>query len=282
MAVAAVAVSACDAPTDDEPQSSYGTGRVAIGVGVESNIALSVKSSGYQIASELLPAYEDYSLRVTGTYTDSDGVQQQYDQSFATLDEYNSAEQDLYGDYHPIYLMAGEYYAEIIDNRDPSEESATNAHFAGEGSFTVEARGYDGSTNISLTLQNSIVRVSTTEEFRRYFVGGAEMTLSTTSGSQIVYTYDSTEESEEQILFLANGTELWIEGYATKQATTEDASTATTITFNKSMIGTTTKGKMNSVVIDAEGIGNAMIDIILNGEIVLSSDEDVELNNPTI
>ena len=68
---------------------------------------------------------------------------------------------------------------------------------------------------LTATLQNSMVRLTTTPYFKGYFENGASLT-STTQGTKL--TVDPhTAASEEQLLFVTPGTKLSLEGYGVKQ-----------------------------------------------------------------
>lgn len=271
----------CSSPSDDMGGANdYGEGAVSLSVGVETGIEIVTKSSDqYQLASSLLPSTDEYTLRVTGEYTDRDGVDQVYACNFDSIDDYNSATIDEKGNACPPYLINGNYTATITDNRDGSVEGNNNAHFYGTLDFIVSSRTETTET-VNLTMQNSAFRVVATDAFRSYFAGGAEIKIYTEKGSTITYSYDGTTDStDEELIFVAAGTKLYIGGWAIKQNTTEESGSGTTVTFNDTTFGSaTTAGTLKTVSIDAEGVGSATINITIDGEVKATYNSSVDLN----
>ncbi|MFR9652117.1 MAG: hypothetical protein SNG35_08870 [Rikenellaceae bacterium] len=284
---------ACSAPAEESTQvESGGVGSVAISVEAESNIAVIARSEGYTISSELLPTESDLIL----TVTNSDGEQmfsQGYDSATGqnAVEIFNSCDQmeDYAGNVItcPLLLKGGVtgspeiYTFEINDGNDLDVESATNACFAATKQVEVLARDYRDESDpehFVLTLQNSIIRIFATDDFRRYFENGAEMTITTTAGTVLTYTYDGVDQSgESEIMFVQAGTTLTLGGWAVKQNTTEDENSATKVTFTSCAVGTAEMGRMNTIIIDADGVGTADVTITVSG-ITVENEEEFDLS----
>ncbi len=279
---AALLLLGCSESVEDlsSSQANVGYGRVYLSSTITNEVELSStrseEVSKYYIDDSLLPSSTDLSLIIDGDYIDAEtGETMELFYYYESLDAYNTAE-DV-GELIPPYLPAGTYTFTLSDNKKTSVEGETNACFSGSKQITVVARDSDGQETISVTLQNSIITLSTTEEFDNYFEGGAKLTLSTEGGAEI--NYDSSLDLGEQYLFVAPDTKLYLEGEATKQDPDGSGSTsASTVTFTRIEIGTTTKGALSRVSVDAEETGGSMITIILDDTVESVGSDEIELN----
>ncbi|MFR9557013.1 MAG: DUF4493 domain-containing protein [Rikenellaceae bacterium] len=272
------AISCNDTETGAE-EPNIGYGRLAIETSTDNVItATTTRSDIYYLSEDLLPSDDELTLYVEGIYIDSDsGETMTFSQGYESLDAYNESE-EVDGVMCPPYLPAGDYVFTITDSSDDTVESATNACFTGSSDVTIYARDYNATANITLKLRNSIIAIETTEWFDNYFAGGATLKLSTESGSEIIYDSTSSDEENNAILFVPASTTLYLEGEGTKQSPTEDPSDASTVTFTKSSIGTTTAGILSRVAVDAATAGGSKITITLDDTITDISYETIELN----
>lgn len=264
---------ACSKETTSDAELGYGSVSLSVMTVSEVESSSDTRATTYTISSELLPATEDLYLTIEGEYIDPETLETvQFSNQYSNIDVYN---EEL-----PL-LYAGTYTATVSDQKDISEESETNACFSGSVTFTVVARDKI-STTIPVNLQNSIVRLlSVTDNFKSYFENGAELTASTESGSTLLYTHPDNSENEGKILFVAPDTKLYLEGWGQKQDPTE-SSQATTSTFAKSEIGTTTANMMSTIEVDAAYAGGAQLEITFDNEIISVYESNIELNPITV
>ncbi len=264
----------CDKSGSGE-EANVGYSRLSIEASTNPTISMTTtrtEQAKYTIDEALIPTSDELSLTIEGSYIDPEsGKTESLTRSYENLDAYNRAEDDC-----PPMLPAGDYTFTLSDGRETSEESATNPCFSGSTSLTLYAQDYDAEATISVTLQNSIIALDTSDTFDNYFAGGATLKLTTKGGATI--DYDSTNYDPETILFVAPSTTLYLEGKGTKQNPTEDVDSAPTVTFAKSEIGTTTKGVLSRVIVDAANAGAGKISITLDDTITDIIYETIELN----
>ncbi len=276
----AMASVACSKTAEESSASlNVGEGQMTILLDASSQISATTRSADtYELPESVIPSESDFSLSITGTYIDESTLEtKSYSYSYASIEEYNTAYEAAGGVKSPPYMPVGSYTATITDNRDMSEESSTNACFAGSVDFEIEARIVTATTTVTATLQNSVIRIQTTDDFNNYFEGGATLTITTESGATLNYT-TPTDSDEEDILFVVPATTLYLEGSAVKQSPTESDSAAPTVTFAKQFIGTVTAGEMSTILVDADQTGGATFNVTLNDEITNFNEVNTELN----
>ncbi len=281
---AATAVACSNSEEIEASSQEYGVGRISLGVSASNAIEIIDSSesrattSTVEIPAEFIPEADDFSLVITGTYYDpSSETYMDFYEEYESLSAYNNMEIDTDdpSQYNPPYLVAGTYTAVMEYGEGVDVESATNAHFKGTLEFEIVARDVDGVATITATLQNSMIKLTTTEYFKKYFEGGATLTLSTTQQSKIIVdTMDA--ESEEQFLFVSPETTLYLEGEGVKQDPGNGS--APTVTFSKSAIGTTTAQTLSTVVVDADDAGGAAIEITMDDNYTEINEIDVDLH----
>ncbi len=260
----ALLVGCSDRAQVDEDQAVLESecGSVALSVSVCREVSSSSEARSeestldiYEIPSELIPVVEELPLTI-----ECDGEVYAEYESVSAYNEANSDGETL----SPPMLPEGEYTFILTSGGDETEESATNACFYGELTVDVVARDYDAEGAVTLSLINSIVRISTTEAFDTYFVGGAQLTLSTEGGATIEY---NTLDKSDEVLYVASSTALYLEGVGVTQPSTEDVGSSSSVTFARSLIGETTSGQMSSVVVDSSVTGEASITITIDDEV---------------
>ncbi|MFI3328375.1 MAG: DUF4493 domain-containing protein [Rikenellaceae bacterium] len=241
-----------------------GYGKVALNVATQSTIATrtSGESDRFELPEEYIPTADEIELRIVGTYLDVDDdlKQKEYDQTFESVAAYNEL---------LPYIPAGDYTASVY------HEGEAGAIFAGEVAFTVVARRLDAEESLTAVLQNSGLRVEATTIFLGYFGGGATLVISTSAGDEFTFVYPTDEEPT--ILFVDAELELYLEGEATKQPTTESGR-AETVTLTKQKIGTTAATTISRIEVDAAAAGGATITVKLNDTITSYTESDLELN----
>lgn len=237
-----------------ESTAEWGEGQVSLSS--QTQIALEETSrASYELSSELIPSSDQFSLELSGSYTDSEsGEQMSYSSSYESIEDYNA---------ELPWLYKGDYIA-TISYGDTSIESATNACFSGELKFEVIARKQSEEA-ITATLSNSAIRVVTTEWFDNYYTD-AEFSVTTAAGN----TFDFTP-NDGVVIFVPAECELTLEGSA------KNSQTGASVTFSKSSIGATIAHKLNSITINAGQAGGSIIEITLD-ETLTEVNTEIELN----
>ncbi len=277
----------CVACSSDEISSEitpeYGEGRISLGVSASTEVEIVSKSraaSTVEIPSEYIPETDDFSLTITGTYYDpSSETTLDFYQEYESISAYNSMESEVDANgvtqYYPPYLVAGNYTAVMEYGEGVDVENSTNAHFWGSVDFTIVARENDAEATLTVTLQNSMVMLNTTDNFRDYYAGGAKLTLSTTQQTELTIE-TLVEDSEEQILFVSPDTSLYLKGEGYKQDPGDGSSPK--VTFSQSYIGTSVKQTLSTVVVDTGDTGGATIGVTLNDEYTSITEESYDLH----
>lgn len=200
-----------------------------------------------------LPSAEDFSLTIEGTSL-------QYSSSWQTIADFNADN----------YLQSGSYKA-TVETGDLTEEGYDKAAFRGEQTFTVTARQ---NTEVAITahIVNALVKVTVTDNFRRYFTGGWQLTLTTAAGN----SFDVSEPSDEPIFMAPES--FSITGTATKQPNASGAD-GVTVTLPEMSRDNLAAQTLYTVTFDVSTAGSATLEILLDDTPVESITIDNELND---
>lgn len=200
------------------------------------------------------PAVEAFKLTI-------EGVDHTYKREYANIAAFNADGEN--------YLHIGTYKATVVAG-DLSVEGYDKATFVGSKEFTVSARE-NTQVDITAYIANTLVKVETTEAFKKYFVGGAQFELTTKAGNK----FDVTGKTEP--LFIAPA-EFVINGTAVKQATQSGAEGAT-VTLPEYKMETPAAKTCYTIKFDLKEAGGANIEITLNDTVVAVEPIDQELND---
>ncbi|MDE6861312.1 MAG: DUF4493 domain-containing protein [Alistipes sp.] len=200
-----------------------------------------------------IPTAEEFSLRI-------EGISLQYDSSWQTIAAFNADN----------YLNAGSYKA-VVEAGDITEEGYDKATFRGEQTFTVAAREQT-SVDIKAYIANSLVKVDLTDNFRRYFTGGWQLTLTTAAGN----SFDVSTPSDQPIFMAPES--FSITGKATKQPNTSGGSGIEVVLpeMSRDRLAAQT---LYTVTFDVSTAGGATLEILLDDTPVESITIDNELND---
>lgn len=198
------------------------------------------------------PAVEAFKLTI-------EGVDHTYKKEYDTIEKFNDGEN---------YLHVGTYRATVTAG-DLSQEGYDKATFVGSKEFSVSARE-NTEVNITAYIANTLVKVETTEAFKKYFVGGSKFELTTKAGNK----FDVTGKTEPLFIapeaFVVNGT-------AVKQATQSGAEGAT-VELSYEMESPKAQ-TFYTIKFDLKEAGGANIEITLNDTVVVMQPIDQELND---
>lgn len=249
---------------NESSPAEIGEGSITISTNIETKASQSDSSSGiFQIPSDLIPSEEELTLHITGEYVDIDTNSKiSYDESFEGITTFNS-------DFS--VLWCGEYQATLSDGNDPQTEGEGCVHFASATTpFTVEASKYDVAIALSVSLQNSIMRLSCDDWFFKYF-SGAKLIITTGGGNK--FTFDPFDESnDDRIVFVAPNTELKLSGTASR------ANGGSDVTFAENTITTTKAGYITSINIETTNVGALSVTVSIDDKIIKIHEDDIELN----
>ncbi len=270
--LAAALFSACS--INEALDITEGEGRMDFSVQVNSEVESAsttrAESDTYTISADLVPTTSELKLEIyeKNSYSDSEITYELY-KEYASVDDYDTPA-----------MPAGNYTAVVTNGGDINEESETNAVFADSVDFVINSVEEVGSTTLTATLQNSIIKLEVTDDFNNYFAGGATLKLTTDAGSELELNFPLDADEVEKILFVTPGTKLYLEGSAVKQD--PGTGTAPTVTFTKNQVGTAVQGAMNSVLVDASETGGATITITINDTITTVSTTTVDVNSGNV
>lgn len=158
-------------------------------------------------------------------------------------------------------LAVGEYYVEAVYG-DLEDEGFDKPYFAGNQSFRIVG-GETTSVSLQVSLKNTIVRISCSENFRKYYTD---------------YTFKLTRNGVDIAVFTEEETRVaFIDGY---KITVEGAlnSETGTKTFSANYNGLD-EGKAYTMVFDAVNVGGSTIAISFNDEVVEVPLGNIELND---
>lgn len=239
---------------ESENSANLGEARVSFKCSAMGSMAETTRST-YDIPAELVPAGDDFSLSITGSYMNAYGEKFDYSESFATIADYTENSSELY---------AGNYTASVSYG-ESGVESSTNPCFRGETDFTVEA-GVDADVNIVASITNSAIRLSTTEWFDKYY-SNATFTVTTEAGAQFTFA-----NGDQTVFFVEPASSLTLSGSAV------NAQTGSEVEFPATVIGTTVERTINTISVDASQAGGSSIKIVFDDTFTEVEPEDVELN----
>ena len=231
-------------------------GRVVFNAAVESSVTAQTKaSSTTELPAELIPNIKDFTLDVTGSYTDPETDEVKgYSFSYSSIYEQNEMSP---------FMTKGNYNG-AIELGEKDIEGEGKAYFSGDADFAITARNVTECT-INAKLSNSVIKLTTTEWFNKYYTS-ATFIVTTTLKNE--YTYKIGEEMP--LIFVNAGTTLTLSGTAIK-------TNGFTVEFPAKEIGTTKEQTLYNIVIDASEAGESGIKINFD-DTVIDVPIDVELN----
>lgn len=231
----AVVATACHT---NEGDKRVEVGSIAINAATRNEVANTSEEGRFYLTD--VPAVEDLSVEIVGNGEV---------QTWATLAEFNVANEGK------RYISAP--YTITLSHGEMGAEGWSKPYF--KGSTTVEVPMYrlTAEANIEVVLQNAIVAVEATDEFKGYFP----------QHSFKVKSFDWEAEKSE-LLFLNAG-----EATITCEATSQ-TSKASTFEMTVTLKPTT----RHTVLFDLSTAGNAKVNVTFDGEIVEVVEEEFELN----
>lgn len=251
--------SGCQSESGTDLPASDGQGSVRITTSVSSGVSTQTRAETTELPAEVIPDGYTFPLHITGTYTDETGTEQNYDQTWESVNVYDS----------PL-MMHGNYTATISMGNGESE-GPDAAWFAGTADFTILAR-QTITTTITASLQNAAVRLVIDEWFSDYY-SEAILTLRTESGYTSTQTFDFSEATEQpQLLFVKPGTKLFLSGSAVK------SQNGASVEFPEAEIGTTAARTLHTVQVRASQVGSHGLTIQVDDTFTELEENLIELN----
>lgn len=190
-----------------------------------------------------LPAQGDFTI----TIFDADGAKKWE----GKLSEWDSS----------FPLAAGEYSVEAVYG-DLEDEGFDKPYFAGEQTFRVTG-GETTAVSLQVNLKNTIVRISCSEYFRKYYTD---------------YTFKLTRDGADVVTFAKDETRAaFIDGYKITVEGTLTSETKTQ-TFSANYNGLD-EGTAYTIAFDVKNAGGSTITISFNDEVVEAPLVVIELND---
>ncbi|MFR9649452.1 MAG: DUF4493 domain-containing protein [Rikenellaceae bacterium] len=267
LTMALLLLGSCNRDGDMDTSTQDGYGSVSFVSSVDNSIDVITRSeSGVNLpGSVTLPTTADFSLKITGDYTDSEsdsGVTSgSYNLSYGSIDDCNASSLTL------LETVDGNTYTASVSSGTSTAEGENLPCFAGEVDFSVVARETN-TIAVTTVLTNSLFQFSTSEWFDNYYTD-AEFTITTSRGN----SFSFGRGEDERLIFVEAGTTLTLEGSATK-------SNGYDVVFASNVIGVTSARELSSIIVDASQAGGVSISVQFNTEFTeLDENEvDYELN----
>ena len=232
----AVVATACHT---SQEEGEVKVGKIAINATTRSEV--SENTDGKFVLSEsLVPSAEELKVEIEGNGETF---------AWATLAEFNTANEGL------RFISAP--YAITLSYGEKGVEGWSKAYYEGSTSVEVPMYGLTAEAYIEVILQNSIVAIEATDNFKGYF-------------PQRTFKVKNIEwdAAKEELLFL-NAGNVKVTCEAVSQ--TGKASTFETVVTLKS----TTR---HTVLFDLSTAGNAKVDVTFDGQLVEVVEQEFELN----
>ena len=271
-AVVAMLATACSSEDNIVVEQSAGTAEFAIGVSANVTDVVTRANDGVLDAS-LLPNESAFKLAITGTYTEKDENDQEFQKT------YNGAWNSL-ADYYTekVKLNKGTYTATITAG-NPAEEGKGKPYFVGVNeNFIVRANTVQTYT-IEAKLANSCFTFTVTDWMLNYYKD-IELNIHTATNT---FTFKPTSEAASELYFVAADQILSISGTAVK------AQTGTPVEFPKTNIGvldsesnvvnkTLAAQHRYAIVVDNSAVGSGNLSVKFDDTFTEVDAVDVELN----
>lgn len=247
-----LALSGCGNSVGTGSETVVGEGRVKFECSAAKTVS-SQRAGQKTLPEDALPATEDISLTITGG-SEEETVFLEY----AAMSEYDT----------PL-LKEGDYKA-VFQYGNPETDGDGKACFGGETDFAIVART-TVSQDITLTLTNSVLSLTTSEWFRNYYTEYT-LTLRTESGFEKSYTGspESPVESTEA-LFVKPENKIYFSGSAVKTNGKE-------VEFPRTEICVTKARTWHTLEIDAGEASEGTVKITLDDTMVQVPESEIELN----
>ena len=231
----AVVATACHTNDGDK---TLEVGSIAINAATRSEVATSSEGRFYLTDA---PAVEDLRVEIVGN---------DYAKSWETLSAFNAERAE------GLTFIAAPYTI-TLTHGELGAEGWSKPYFKGWTSVEVPMYGLTAEANIEVTLQNSIIAIEATDEFKGYFP----------QHSFKVKSFDWDAEKSESLYLNAGEVTVTCEAISQvgKSSTFE-----TTVTLKP-----TTR---HTVIFDLSTAGNAKVNVTFDGEIVEVTEEEFELN----
>ena len=245
----AIALSGCENKVGTGAENIAEGGNIQFEYGIVERVESS-RTGTKTLPASVIPDLNDISLTI------SDGEETTL--YYTTMSRYDK----------PM-LKEGPYTAQFYWG-DIDDEGESKACFAGEKEFTIISRSTI-TESVNLTLSNSLVSVTTTEWFRKYYPEYT-LILRTESGLERKYTGTTTNPlTETDALFVKPASKIYLRGNAVKTNGIE-------VEFPTTEICTTKTRTWHEIDIDAGEVADGAIKVQLDDKIVKISEKEIELN----
>lgn len=205
----------------DVPTSAEGNVQLLLSTSDYIPTVVTRATEGYALPSELIPAQEDFTLKVEGRYTEVDDagatVVTQYvwgEDGTKSFDDWAEENPGLEaGEYNlSSYTYQNEYQA-LVASGNPDEEGQGKAYFVGQSEKFVVSADATKSVAITAHLANSCFTFAVDEWMLNYYKD-IEFTITTAAGAE--FKFEPTTTDSSALFFVKAGQKLKISGSATK------------------------------------------------------------------
>lgn len=254
LTIAAAALSVgCSSDKEPIGEGTVETGNVHLTVAASAEVATETRAGTVELPAASIPDADNFSLRITGTYSDDMGIQQSYDRTWPTVGAFDSPK-----------MVRGDYTATVVYG-DMETEGAGAACFSGTQDFKILARK-TVTAEITASLQNAAFKVAFGEWFAKYYTN-AMITIRTESDNSFTFTPVNTS-----FIFVKPATKLYLKGTARK------AQNGVEVEFPEAVIGTTTARTLHTIQVDAMQAGGGKLVVDLDDTFTELEEQVIELN----
>ena len=216
-------------------------GKIAISATTRSEVGENEATDRFVLPENLVPLADDLKVEMTGNNNAF---------TWATLAEFNEA-------VNGGLTFVSAPYSILLTYGEKGAEGWSKPYFEGSTSVEVPMYGLTADAAVEVEMKNSIIAIETTANFDGYF---PQSTFK-------VKSFDWTAESEELLFLNAGEVKITCEAVRQTGSVTKLESTVT--------LRPTTRHK---VVFDLSTAGNAVVNIVFDGEIVDTTELEFELN----
>ena len=216
-------------------------GKIAINAATRSEVSESEAQSRFLLPENLMPSVNDLKVEMTGNNNAF---------TWATLAEFKEA-------VNGGLTFVSAPYSITLSYGEKGVEGWSKPYFEGSTSVEVPMYGLTAEATVEVEMKNSIIAIETTELFDGYFP----------QSSFKVKSFDWSAESEELLFMNAGEVKITCEAIRQTGSVTKLESTVT--------LRPTTRHK---VVFDLSTAGNAIVNVLFDGEIVETVELEFELN----
>ncbi len=270
MLAMALAFTSCS--SEEHSAAENGAGKVRLGCVVSETVAeVKSRAGQFQLPDELLPATDQLTLTISGSYTSKTDGTLSFHKEWLTVADFVIENPDFEsGDYNTSESHYQNSYQAALTYGEPDEEGEGKAYFEGTSEAFCVYAGETTPVNATVKLANSCFTLAVTEWMLNYY-DGVKLTIHTSDDNS--FTFEPTTTAQSALIFVKAGSTLSLSGSAV------NAQTGVEINFPKTALGKTTEAATKyDITIDHGTAGGGSLKISFSDTFTEVDGEEVELN----